>query len=91
MKRRNESHGGSPPRSASRSAPRKSLGDKRREIPFDTARRDPKDGEVGLVGYEIDFNRDFYGYRPRRPLEEVEADIQAIEKDIVSMLRELAG
>ena len=58
---------------------------------IDTARRDPKDGEVGIVGYEINFNRYFYEYSPPRPLEEIEADLQAIEKDIVSMLREVAG
>jgi type I restriction enzyme M protein len=27
---------------------------------IDTARRDEKDGEVGIVGYEINFNRYFY-------------------------------
>ncbi|MCA9605149.1 MAG: SAM-dependent DNA methyltransferase, partial [Myxococcales bacterium] len=58
---------------------------------IDRGRRDPKDGEVGLVGYEINFNRYFYEYRPPRPLEAIEADIQAIEKDIVAMLREVAG
>ncbi len=58
---------------------------------IDTARRDPRDGEVGIVGYEINFNRYFYEYTPPRPLEKIEADIQAIEKDIVSMLREVAG
>jgi len=57
----------------------------------DTARRDPQDGEVGIVGYEINFNRYFYEYRPPRPLEEIEADIQAVEKDILGMLREVAG
>ena len=34
-----------------------------------------RDGEVGLVGYEINFNRYFYVYEPPRPLEEIEADI----------------
>ncbi len=48
---------------------------------IDTSRRDPKDGEVGLVGYEINFNRYFYRYVPPRPLEEIEADIRAIEKE----------
>ena len=47
---------------------------------IDTTRRDPQDGEVGLVGYEINFNRYFYEYRPPRPLEEIEADIQRVEK-----------
>jgi type I restriction enzyme M protein len=54
-------------------------------------RRDPKDGQVGIVGYEINFNRYFYRYVPPRPLEAIEADIQAIEKDILALLREVAG
>jgi type I restriction enzyme M protein len=58
---------------------------------IDTARRDPQDGEVGIVGYEINFNRYFYEYRPPRPLEQIEADIQAVEKEILAMLREVAG
>ena len=58
---------------------------------IDTKRRDPQDGQVGLVGYEINFNRHFYEYHPPRPLEEIEADIQQVEKEIVVMLRELAG
>ncbi len=58
---------------------------------IDTERRDPQDGEVGLVGYEINFNRYFYEYRPPRPLEEIEADIQRVEKEIVAMLREMSG
>ena len=58
---------------------------------IDTNRRDPQDGEVGLVGYEINFNRYFYEYRPPRPLEEIEADIQQVEKEIMAMLREVAG
>ena len=56
---------------------------------IDTARRDEKDGQVGLVGYEINFNRYFYRYTPPRPLEEIEADIRAIEGDIVRMLAEV--
>ena len=56
---------------------------------IDTTRRDPQNGEVGLVGYEINFNRYFYEYRPPRPLEEIEADIQQVEKEIVAMLREM--
>ena len=58
---------------------------------IDTKRRDARDGEVGLVGYEINFNRYFYEYRPPRPLEEIQADIQQVEKEIVAMLREVAG
>jgi len=41
------------------------------------------------VGYEINFNRYFYKYKP--PLEEIEADIRTIEQDIVQMLAEVTG
>ncbi len=58
---------------------------------IDTTRRDPRDGRVGLIGYEINFNRYFYRYTPPRPLEEIEADIRAIEKDIVRMLAEVTA
>lgn len=53
--------------------------------------RDEKDGEVGLVGYEINFNRYFYNYQPTRPLEEIEADIKAVEADVLRLLQEVAG
>lgn len=58
---------------------------------IDTGKRDDKDGEIGIVGYEINFNRYFYQYQPPRPLEEIEADIRTIEKDIVRMLAEVTG
>ena len=58
---------------------------------IDTKRRDPQDGRVGLVGYEINFNRYFYEYRPPRPLEEIEADIRRVEREIVAMLEETRG
>src|SRR5581483_8143848 len=51
---------------------------------------DHKDGKVGKVGYEINFNRYFYQYQSPRPLEAIEADIKALEQDIVKMLREVA-
>jgi type I restriction enzyme M protein len=55
---------------------------------INTAIRDQKDGEVGKVGYEINFNRYFYKYIPPRPLEEIESDIRAVESDILRMLAE---
>ena len=58
---------------------------------IDTNRQDPQDGKVGMVGYEINFNRYFYEYRPPRPLEEIEADIQRVEKEIAEMLQEMAS
>ncbi len=39
------------------------------------------------VGYEIPFTRHFYQYEPPRPLEDIEADIKALEADILKMLR----
>ena len=58
---------------------------------IDTGKRDPKDGRIGLIGYEINFNRYFYRYTPPRPLEEIEAEIRAIEGDIMRMLAEVTG
>jgi type I restriction enzyme M protein len=58
---------------------------------IDTDRRDAKDGQVGLVGYEINFNRYFYRYTPPRPLEDIDADIRVVERDIVRMLAEVTG
>jgi type I restriction enzyme M protein len=46
---------------------------------------------VGKVGYEINFNRYFYKYQPPRPLEEIEADIKTLEREILEMLRDVAG
>ena len=56
---------------------------------IDSKRRDPQDGKVGLVGYETNFNRYFYEYRPPRPLEEIEADIWQVEKEVAAMLEEM--
>lgn len=57
---------------------------------INTAIRDAKDGQVGKVGYEINFSRYFYKFQPPRPLEEIEADIRAVEKEILAMLGEAA-
>lgn len=56
---------------------------------INTSKRDKKDGCVGIVGYEINFNRHFYRYIPPRPLEDIEVDLKAIEGDIVRMLAEV--
>ena len=55
---------------------------------IDTKHHDPQDGQIGLVDYEINFNRYFYEYRSPRPLGEIEADIQDVDREIVVMLRE---
>jgi len=42
------------------------------------------------IGYELNFNRYFYTYTPPRPLEEIEADLRVIEREIEEMLKEVA-
>jgi type I restriction enzyme M protein len=54
-----------------------------------TAVCDEKDGEVGKVGYEVNFSRYFYKYVPPRALDEIEAEIQTIEREIADMLGEM--
>ncbi len=41
------------------------------------------------IGYEIPLNRHFYVYEPPRPLEEIDADLQALEHEIVGLLAEV--
>lgn len=52
-------------------------------------KRDAKDGEVGIIGYEIPFNRHFYVYQPPRPLEEIDADLDAVSAEIMKLLQEV--
>ena len=50
---------------------------------------DDKDGELGVVGYEINFDRHFYEYEPPRDLEEIDADIRELEEEIKQLLGEV--
>ncbi|MFN9009031.1 MAG: hypothetical protein ACK5WH_07835, partial [Hyphomonadaceae bacterium] len=50
---------------------------------------DDKDHKIGRVGYEINFNRYFYKYVPPRPLEEIDAELKALEAEIASLLKEV--
>lgn len=52
-------------------------------------KRDAIDGEIGIVGYEIPFNRHFYVYTPPRSLEEIDADLDAVSAEIMQLLREV--
>jgi len=51
--------------------------------------RDAIDGDVGRVGYEINFNRYFYRYVPPRPLSEIDAELKALEAEIAGLLKEV--
>jgi type I restriction enzyme M protein len=44
---------------------------------------------VGVVGYEINFNRYFYEYQPPRDLEEIDAELKAVEAEIAAVLAEV--
>jgi type I restriction enzyme M protein len=57
----------------------------------DESHTDARDGEVGRVGYEINFNRSFYRYVPPRPLEEIDAELKALEAEIAELLKEVAA
>lgn len=39
------------------------------------------------IGYEISFNRYFYEYKPPRPVEEIERDLEKIEEEIAGLLK----
>ena len=43
------------------------------------------------IGYEISFTRYFYKPQPMRTLEEIRADILALEKETEGLLREIVG
>lgn len=57
----------------------------------DIGKTDAKDGQVGIVGYEINFNRYFYVYQPPRPLVEIDADLKAVEAEIAALLGEVTA
>jgi len=57
----------------------------------DEGHTDARDGGVGRVGYEINFNRYFHKHGPPRPLVEIDAELQALEVEIAGLLRGVAG
>jgi type I restriction enzyme M protein len=58
---------------------------------IDQDKRDKSDGEVGVVGYEIPFNRHFYVFEPPRELAEIDADLKAVMSDIQRMIGEMSA
>ncbi len=56
---------------------------------IDSGKRDGRDGEIGVVGYEIPFNRHFYEYEPPRDLAEIDAELDQLSAEIMEMLREV--
>lgn len=58
---------------------------------IDESKRDAQDGEVGVVGFEIPFNRHFYVFQPPRPLEEIDRDLKACTDRIKQMIEGLSA
>lgn len=56
---------------------------------IDASKKDSKDGEIGIVGYEIPFNRHFYQYQPPRDLADIDADLDKVSAEIMELLREV--
>ena len=56
---------------------------------IDPKKRDAIDQEIGIVGYEIPFNRHFYVYQPPRDLAEIDADLDKVSAEIMELLREV--
>jgi type I restriction enzyme M protein len=56
---------------------------------IDKDKTDERDKQVGIVGYEIPFNRHFYGYEPPRPLQEIDAELDELSAEIMQMLQEV--
>ncbi len=57
---------------------------------IDESFKDDWTGEVGKMGYEINFNRFFYKYVPPRSLQDIDAELQGLEKEISALLSEVA-
>lgn len=68
---------------------------KKEVLPFapdayvDVSITDNKDGKVGVVGYEVNFNRYFYKYVPPRPPKELAVAILELEDKTRQMMREI--
>jgi len=56
---------------------------------IDASKKDVRDEEIGIVGYEIPFNRHFYVYVPPRDLADIDVDLDAVSKDIMQLLQEV--
>jgi len=56
---------------------------------IDAGKCDERNEQVGIVGYEIPFNRHFYQYEPPRDLAEIDADLDVLSAQIMDMLREV--
>ena len=50
---------------------------------------DEADKQIGVVGCEVNFNREFYAYQPPRRRDKIKRDIEAMENRFMEMLKGL--
>jgi type I restriction enzyme M protein len=53
--------------------------------------KDKKDKQVGVKGFEINFNRFFFKYAPPRPLAIVESELADLEAEIAALVEEVTA
>ena len=58
---------------------------------IDESKTDAQDGEVGIVGFEIPFNRHFYVFQAPRPLAEIDRDLKTCTDRIKQMIEGLSA
>lgn len=58
---------------------------------IDVSKVDAQDGEIGIVGFEIPFNRHFYVFQPPRSLKEIDRDLKACTDRIKQMIEGLSA
>jgi type I restriction enzyme M protein len=56
---------------------------------IDAGNCDDRDEQIGVVGYEIPFNRHFYQHESPRDLADIDADLDVLSAEIMEMLREV--
>lgn len=58
---------------------------------IDESKTDALDGDLGIVGFEIPFNRHFYVFQPPRPLAEIDLDLKACTDRIKQMIEGMSA
>jgi type I restriction enzyme M protein len=54
---------------------------------IDASKKDDRDQGIGIVGYEIPLSRHFYQYQPPRSLIDIDADLDTVSSEIMTLLQ----
>lgn len=57
---------------------------------IDRETMDEQDGGIGIVGYEINFNRTFFQFQPPRSLKEIDRELADVEEQILGLLKDVS-